>query len=121
MATASDARLVTIRYNRGSVRAPKANLDKLLGDTDSALETRGWGPDPGARRPYGYRRKTNAAAGIPLRLTFADGETWTYRVTGTVKRFVNRIVRRKLGDEVVSIVTPRGAETGIELLGDLDP
>jgi hypothetical protein len=121
MATAPEARLITVRYNGGSVRAPKANLDKLLGDTDAALEARGWGPDPGARRPYGYRRKTNAAAGIPLKVTFADGETWTYRVTGPVKRFVNRIVRRDLGDEVVSIVTPRGAETGRELLGDLDP
>lgn len=121
MATVADARLVTIRYDGGSVRAPKANLDKLIGSTDAALDARGWGPEPGARRPYGYRRRTNAAAGIPLRLTFADGETWTYRVTGTVKRFVNRIVRRGLGDEVVSIVSPRGAETGIELLGDLDP
>lgn len=121
MATASEARLVTVRYDGGSVRAPKANLDKLLGDTDAALEARGWGPDPGANRPYGYRRKTKAAAGIPLKVTFSDGETWTYRVTGPVKRFVNRIVRRNLGDEVVSIVTPRGAETGRELLGDLDP
>jgi hypothetical protein len=121
MATDTEARLVTIRYNGGSVRAPKANLDKLLGDTDAALEARGWGSDPGPRRPYGYRRKTVAAAGIPLRVKFSDGETWTYRVTGPLKLFVNRIVRRNLGDEVVSITTPRGAETGRELLGDLDP
>lgn len=121
MATAPEARLITVRYDGGSVRAPKANIEKLLGDVDSAQEARGWGPDPGRRRPYGYRRRTNAAAGRPLKLTFADGETWTYRVTGTVKRFVNRIVRRELGDQVVSIVTPRGAETGIELLADLDP
>lgn len=120
MATAPEARLRTVRFQDGSVRATKAALDKLLGSTDEAVESRGWGPVPGFRRPYGGRNKTNAAAGLPIKLGFADGEVWTYRVTGTVKNFINRVVRRELGDQVVELTTPRGRETGIELLSEIE-
>lgn len=120
MATATAARLVTVRYDGGSVRATRAAIRKLTGETDAALESQGWGRAPGARRPYGYRRRTNAAAGTPLKVDFADGETWTYRVTGPIKRFLDRVVRRGLGDEVDMVTSPRGAEFSREFFADLD-
>lgn len=121
MATSPEARLQTIRYNGGSVRATRGALRKLIGQTDSALEAQGWAPSPGARRPYGYRRRNNSAAGTPLKVDFADGETWTYRVTGPIKRFLDRIVRRNLGTEVDMVTSPRGAEFSKEFFADLDP
>jgi hypothetical protein len=121
MATDPAARLITVRYNGGYVRATKGAMDKLLGDTDQALEARSWGPRPGARRPYGYRHRTNAAAGIPMKVGFADGETWTYRVAGPIKNFVDRVLRLDRGDEVVLLTSPRGAEVAKEVGLDLDP
>lgn len=121
MATQAAARLQTIRYDGGSVRATRAAIRKLTGQTGPALEAQGWGRDPGRRRPYGYRRRTNSAAGTPLKVDFADGETWTYRVTGPIKRFLDRIVRRGLGDEVDMVTSPRGAEFSKEFFADLDP
>jgi len=121
MATSPEARLITVRYDGGYVRATKGALDKLLGTTDSALEARNWGPAPGARRPYGYRRKTNSAAGIPLKVGFADGESWTYRVAGPFKRFIDGVLRQASGDEVVTLTSPRGAEFAQDLELDLDP
>lgn len=120
MATSPQARLITVRYTGGYVRATKGALDKLLGTTDSALESRNWGPAPGARRPYGFRRKTNSAAGIPLKVGFADGETFTYRVAGPFKRFIDGVLRRGGGDEVVTVTSPRGAEMSQDLELDLD-
>lgn len=121
MATAPEARMQTVRYDGGSVRSTRAALRKLIGDTDDALASQGWGPTPGARRPYGYRRKTNAGAGTPLQVTFADGETWTYRVTGPMKQFISRVIRRELGDAVDMVTSPRGSEFAREVLADLDP
>jgi hypothetical protein len=120
MAVAAEARLITVRYQGGYVRATKGALDKLLGETDSALQSRNWGPAPEARRPYGYRRKTNSAAGLPLKAGFADGETWTYRVAGPVKNFIDRVLRSAQGDEVVTLTSPRGAEFAKELEFDID-
>lgn len=120
MATDPQARMLTVRYPRGSVRSAKANLDKLLGNTDTAVDNQVWGNDPGPRRPYGYRRRSNSAAGTPVRVRFGDGEEWTYRVTGPLKNFVNRVVRTSPGARVVAITTPRGAEFGREASLQLD-
>jgi hypothetical protein len=121
MATDPDGRLITVRYNGGYIRATKGAMDKLLGSTDAALEMRNWGPDPGARRPYGFRRRTNSAAGMAVKIDFADGESWTYRVAGPVKRMINRVLRASTGSEVVMVTTPRGAEFAQDLVFDLDP
>lgn len=115
MATEAEARLITVRYDGGYVRATKGAIDKLMGSTDAALESRNWGPAPGARRPYGYRRKTNSAAGIPLKVGFADGEVWTYRVAGPFKNFIDRVLRTAQGDEVLTLTSPRGAEFAQDL------
>jgi hypothetical protein len=121
MATDPSARLISVRYDGGYVRATKGAMDKLLGDTDQALQSRSWGPRPGSRRPYGYRHKTVAAAGIPMKATFADGETWTYRVSGPIKNFIDRVLKPERGDEVVMLTSPRGAEVAKEAGLDLDP
>ena len=110
MATAPAARLKTIRYDGGTVRATQAALNKLLGSTTPSwanLTANGAG---GFRRPFGYRRMSNSAAGTPLKVEFSDGETWTYRVTGPYKRFISQVLARSSGAAVVEVRSPRGAE-----------
>jgi hypothetical protein len=110
MASDPLGRMTTVRYNGGSVRAPLANINFLFGDVPvnwSALSAFGGG---GARRPYGYRRATNAAAGEPVTVTFSTGEVATYRVTGTIKRFIQEVLARTSGLKITSVVSQRGSE-----------
>jgi hypothetical protein len=112
MATPAAARLQTIRYEGGSVRAPKANIEYLVGDVTlswAGLALTGQG---GAGRPYGYRRKANAAAGQPVKVIFNNGEDYTFRVTGGIKNFINFLLGRSTLDNVQQIVTQRGSEFG---------
>jgi hypothetical protein len=112
MATAPEGRLVTIRFEKGSLRAPKANIEKLVSITSSGWSS-GLPPVVGVRRrKYGYRRKSNAAAGQAIQIDFADGERWTYRLTGTVENFISRIIAPGTNDAVTGITTQRGAEYG---------
>ena len=110
MAAVKEARLVTVRFDEGSVRATRAAVDKLLGSALSPSTGPSWGPVPGARRPYGHRRVTNSAAGSPLSLRFEDGEVWTYRVTGTIKNFIDQVLKLEGAGTVISVTSPRGAE-----------
>lgn len=112
MATAPEGRLVTVRFQKGSLRAPKANIEKLV-----SISSAGWVGGPTLeggqrRRKYGYRRKSNAAAGQAITIDFADGERWTYRLTGTVENFISRLIAPGTNDAVTSITTQRGAEYG---------
>lgn len=112
MATAPEGRLVTVRFEKGSIRAPKANIEKLKSLT-AGRWTSGLPPIPGVRRrKYGYRRKSNAAAGQAIQIDFADGERWTYRLTGTVENFISRVIATGTNDAVVGLTTQRGAEYG---------
>lgn len=112
MATPIGARKITIRYQGGSIRAPKANIDYLAGSTTlswAGLALTGQG---GARRPYGYRRKANASAGLPVRVVFNNGEEYTFRVTGGIKNLINFMLSRSSLDNVQQIITQRGSEFG---------
>lgn len=112
MATAPNARLITIRYQGGSVRAPKANIEYLAGGVElswAGLALTGGG---GAGRPYGYRRKANASAGQPVKVIFNNGEDYTFRVTGGVKNLINFMLSRSTLNNVQQIVTQRGSEFG---------
>jgi hypothetical protein len=112
MATAPEGRLVTVRFPKGSIRAPKANIEKLK-TISSGNWTAGQQSLPGQRRrKYGYRRRSNAAAGQAIQIDFADGERWTYRLTGTVENFISSIVASGTNDAVTAITTQRGAEYG---------
>jgi hypothetical protein len=112
MATNPQGRLVTIRYEKGSIRGPKANIEKLKSISTGSW-TPGADPIPGIRRrKYGYRRKSNAAAGQSIQIEFADGERWSYRLTGTVENFISRIIATGTNDAVVGVTTQRGAEYG---------
>lgn len=112
MATAPEGRLVTVRFPKGSLRAPKANIEKVV-----SIASAGWTGGPTLeggrrRRKYGYRRKSNAAAGQAITIDFADGERWTYRLTGTVENFISRLVAPGSNDAITAITTQRGAEYG---------
>lgn len=110
MASDPQGRLTTIRYPGGYVRAPKANLEALLGPIDiswaSLLMDGGGGP----RRPYGYRRKANAAGGKPITVVFNSGERYTFRITGTVKSFINEVLSKAGSSLISGIETQRGSE-----------
>ena len=116
MATDPKARLRTLFYTKGSVRATNGALEKLFGAVPSSWTPSSATEDGPRKRPYGYRRKANAAAGEPLTLVFADGQRWTYRVTGTHKRFIS-VVLANQGANVVAIESQRGAIYGAS--GDL--
>lgn len=117
MATAPEGRLITARFEKGSIRAPKANI-QLLKTISSSGWSSGLAPIPGVRRrKYGYRRKSNAAAGQAVQIEFDNGETWTYRLTGTVENFITRIVSTGTNVPVVKITTQRGAEYGPDKFG----
>jgi hypothetical protein len=112
MATAPEGRLITIRFPKGSLRAPKANIELLKSVTNG-----GWSPGatpvPGiTKRKYGYRRRSNAAAGQSIQIDFANGQRWSYRLTGTVENFISRIIATGTNNPVVGITTQRGAEYG---------
>jgi hypothetical protein len=112
VATAPEGRLVTVRFLKGSLRAPKANIEKIV-----SVEGAGWTGGPTLeggirRRKYGYRRKSNAAAGQAITIDFADGERWTYRLTGTIENFIDRLIAAGTVDSVTNITTQRGAEYG---------
>ena len=112
MATAPEGRLVTIRFDKGSIRAPKANIE-LLKNISAGNWTPGAVAIPGVRRrKYGYRRKSNAAAGQAIQIDFANGERWTYRLTGTVENFISRIIATGTNEPVTGVTTQRGAEYG---------
>jgi hypothetical protein len=112
MATAPEGRLVTIRFTKGSIRAPKANIEKLKNIAAGGW-TSGLPAIPGTRRrKYGYRRRSNASAGQAIQVDFADGERWTYRLTGTVENFISRIIATGTNDPVTQVTTQRGAEYG---------
>jgi hypothetical protein len=112
MATPAAARKVTIFYEGGSARAPRATIEKLLGpvslgwarpQTDFFLER---------RRPYGSRQRTNAAAGEAIMVNFKDGESYTFRITGTHKAFISEVLAKGGESSVASIVSERGTEYG---------
>lgn len=112
MPTPAPARLTTIRYQGGSVRAPRANIEYLVGDVElswAGLALTGQG---GAGRPYGYRRRANAAAGQPVKVMFNNGTDYTFRVTGGIKNLINFLLGRSQLDNVQQIVTQRGSEFG---------
>jgi hypothetical protein len=115
MATAPNARLKTVRYSGGTVRATRGALNKLLGTLQPSWDNLRANGGGGPRRPFGYRRMSNAAAGVPLRVEFTDGEVWTYRVTGPYKRFISQVLARGAGASVEEIRSPRGAEFAREL------
>jgi hypothetical protein len=104
--------MLTLRYQGGSVRAPKANIEYLAGDIELSwaglLQTGQGGPG----RPYGYRRRANAAAGQPLRVIFNNGEEYTFRVTGGVKNFIEFLLSKTSLSNVQQIITQRGSEFG---------
>jgi multimeric flavodoxin WrbA len=50
-----------------------------------------------------------------MKIGFADGEVWTFRVAGPFKNFIDRVLRVASGDEVVTLTSPRGAEFAQEL------
>lgn len=112
MATDPQARMTTVHFPKGTIRAPRANIDKLV-----TAQSTGWGnplpPIPGTnRRKYGYRRRANAAAGKPITIVFKDGVEGIYRLTGTVQNFIEQVVKDHTNDQVANIVTQRGSEYG---------
>ena len=112
MATDPLAREITVRYAGGSIRAARGNIVFLLGDLPvswAGLSANGAG---GARRPYGYRRASNAAAGQPIKVSFSTGEEAVYRVTGTVKRFIQEVLSKTSGLRISKIESQRGAQWG---------
>lgn len=112
MATNPQGRLVTARFQKGSIRAPKANIELLKSITAGGWSS-GLPPIPGVkRRKYGYRRKSNASAGQAIQVDFDNGERWTYRLTGTVENFIARIIATGTNEPVTGITTQRGAEYG---------
>jgi hypothetical protein len=115
MATDPQARLRTVRYSEGTVRATRAALNKLLGNLQPSWDNLTRDGAGGPRRPYGYRRVSNAAAGTPIKVEFTDGETWTYRVTGPLKRFIRQVISRGAGASIEEVRSPRGAEWSREL------
>lgn len=112
MATNPEGRLVTIRFPDGSLRAPKANLEKLKTITAGNWTTGAISLPGLKRRKYGYRRKSNASAGQSIQIDFADGERWSYRLTGTVENFISKILATGTVDAVTGVTTQRGAEYG---------
>lgn len=121
MATAPAGRLVTARFEKGSIRAPRANVE-LLKSIASGTWSSGLPPIPGVRRrKYGYRRKSNAAAGQAIQIEFGNGEVWTYRLTGTVENFISRIIATGTNETVVKITTQRGAEYGPDSFANIIP
>lgn len=108
----SDARIVTLRLQKGSVRATQAAINKLF---DIQLTT--WTPlteeqRTSVRRPYGNRQRSNAAAGKVVSVLFKDGEEWTYRVTGTMKNFLDQLATFGKRNDVANVFTQRGTEYG---------
>ena len=110
MATDPKAREVTVRYNGGSIRAALGNLEYLLGEVEVSWAGLSAGGAGGFRRPYGYRRASNAAAGQAIRVTFSDGEEAVYRVTGPIKRFIQEVLSKTSGLRIAQITSQRGAQ-----------
>jgi hypothetical protein len=115
MATNPQARLRTVRYSGGTVRATRAALNKLLGTLQPSWANLTRDGAGGPRRPYGYRRVSSAAAGTPIKVEFSDGGTWTYRVTGPIKLFISQVISRGDGVSIEEVRSPRGAEWSREL------
>ena len=110
MAAAPEGRLTTVKYAGGSVRAPLANIQALLGPVEMSWAALGSGGAGGPGRPYGYRKKANSAAGKAVAVIFLNGERWTYRVTGTMKAFINELLAKTSLTEIAAIETQRGSE-----------
>ena len=106
------AKKITVRFPNGSVAASMAAINKLIG-----TQVLGWNApitdsDFLKRRPYGSTRVSRASAGAAALVTFRDGSTWTYRVTGTQKNFLRYFLQDSDSDNVVSIKFPRKTRYG---------
>lgn len=104
------ARELTVKYSGGSIRGARGNIVFLLGDLPVSWAGLSAGGAGGFRRPYGYRRASNAAAGQPIKVTFSTGEEAVYRVTGTVKRFIQEVLSKTSGLRISKIESQRGAQ-----------
>jgi hypothetical protein len=102
------AREQTITYPKGSVTAPLGLLNYIFGDVVPVWEK---GDDGPGRRPYGTRQRANAAAGEPISLKLVDGGTYTVRVTGTHKNFIDQILSKSQGT-VLECYSERGTIYG---------
>ena len=112
MAVNQQLRRITVAFEGGTASAPRAVFEKIHGDI-----TLVWRPDNSAlsqltgrnRYKYGRRQKSRSLGGTPLRFYFADGQSWTVRVTGDIQNYLSRVLARSENALLIDeVVTPRG-------------
>lgn len=112
MATAPEARKITIFYPGGSARAPRATIEAILGEVTLGWQQPITDTEVERRRPYGSRQKTNAAAGEEMKVVFKNGDVFTVRITGTHTAFIREVLAAGGESTVSQIVSARGTEYG---------
>jgi len=112
MPTPAAARKVSIFYPGGSARAPRATIQKVLGTITMGWQAPITDTEVEARRPYGSRQRTGAAAGEAMKVIFKDGDEYTVRITGTHKAFIAQVLAGSAASSVAMIVSERGSEYG---------
>lgn len=109
MAVDPDNRIITVRYEGGSVSGAKGLLFMLLGSI-----SRTWNAPPvdgvQPKRKYGTIQRSRARAGRVHYVVMADGSQYTVRVTGPSEKFVDRLLQNLDSNELEKVYTQSGTK-----------
>jgi hypothetical protein len=111
MATDIRNKQMTAHYNGGAVIGATGFINYLF-------ETKGtrWAAKPDSdgkgKRKYGTTQRASARAGRIHYVLLADGSTYSVRVVGPTKRFIDAVIRYGDTNKITRIYTQSGTKYG---------
>jgi hypothetical protein len=111
MATDVRNQQMTVHYNGGAVMGAQGLINYVFETKGTRWQAKEGGDGKGKRK-YGTTQRASARAGRIHYLKFTDGKTYSVRVVGPTKRFIDAVVKYGDTNKISLVYTQSGSKYG---------